>query len=504
MSEGIKTTEETTTYKNDKQPKKLGKKGIGRWLVGLSVLIVLLGGSFAIYRQVVILPSLEAKLKTLTVPVQKVNLPVTVSANGTISAQRSINLSPKTAGILKRLLVKEGDVVQQGQILAYMDNSNLLGQLTQSKGQLNQQEANLQKLIAGNRPQDIASAKAQLNQQEANLQKLIAGNRSQDIASAKSKLDNAQSTLRQAELTFSQNQRLYKQGALSQRDFENSRASRDSAQAQVADAQQQLNLQKVGSRQEDIQQARATVKQKEEEFSLQQAGSRPEDIASARAQVLSAAGSVQTIQTQINDTIIRAPFSGVVTRKFADPGAFVTPTTAGSAVSSATSSSILSLASENQVVADVAETNISQMYLGQKAAIEADAYPGKTFSGEVVSISPISIVQQNVTSFEVKTSIPADSQKLLRSGMNVSVDFAAGELKNVLVVPTVAIVRETGKTGVYIEAKNHIPEFIPITTGVTVNDKTEVRSGLQENQQVFISFPEGKRPQSGLSGPPPR
>jgi HlyD family secretion protein len=61
--------------------------------------------------------------------------------------------------------------------------------------------------------------------------------------------------------------------------------------------------------------------------------------------VTQAEGSLKTIQTQIEDAVIRAPFSGIVTSKYADPGDFVTPTTSGSSVSSATSSSILSLAS---------------------------------------------------------------------------------------------------------------------------------------------------------------
>jgi HlyD family secretion protein len=232
-----------------------------------------------------------------------------------------------------------------------------------------------------------------------------------------------------------------------------------------------------------------------------QAGARPEEIAQARAQVLAARGSLQTIQALIDDTAIRAPFSGTVTRKYADPGAFVTPTTAGSAVSSATSSSILSLASRNQVVANVAESNIAQIQLGQNASIQADAYTGKTFAGKVSQISPQSIVQQNVTSFEVKATIVNDSNKLLRSGMNVNVDFKAGELKDVLVVPTAAIVRQQKETGVFVPGpEDGKPAFIPIKTGMTVDDKTEVRSGLKGNEKVFISFPPGLRPRSQNPG----
>jgi HlyD family secretion protein len=404
-----------------------------------------------------------------------------------------------------------------------MDNSNLKGQLTQAEGQLAAAEANLQKLINGNRAEDIATAKAQLAEQEANLQKLLNGNRSQDIAQAQSHLKDNQYALRQAEDDLQRNQELYNQGAIALQSLNNFRTIRDRAQTQVNQAEQALSLMRVGSRPEDITQARAVIKQKQEALALLEVGSRPEDIdqaravvkqkqealalleagsrvediAQAKAQLLTAAGNVQTVQALINDTIIRAPFSGLIARKFADPGSFVTPTTTGSSVSSATSSSILALASTNQIVAQVAEANISQIRIGLAATIQADAYPGKTFTGKVIQIATQSDVVQNVTSFQVKTSV-SDPQLLLRSGMNVNVEFKAGELKDVLVVPTAAIVQQPNAQGVFVTTKdNATPVFVPIKVGITVNDKTEVRSGLNENEHVLLSFPPGTRQVSG-------
>jgi HlyD family secretion protein len=105
-------------------------------------------------------------------------------------------------------------------------------------------------------------------------------------------------------------------------------------------------------------------------------------------------------------------------------------------------------------------------------------------------------VQQNVTSFEVKLEILNDPQQLLRSGMNANVEFNAGQLHNALVVPTVAIVRQQNGTGVLVARGNHKPEFTLIATGVTVNDKTQVLSGLTGTERVFISFPQGSRPET--------
>ena len=480
-------------------PEVKKKKGRRNWLSWLIALCLLGGIGYGVYYQVRVVSRQEARRRVLTRPVERQSLTITVSANGTVKPERSINLSPKNSGILKTLLVKEGDLVKQGQIVAYMDDSNLRGQLTSAQGQLAQAEANLQKAIAGNRPQDIAQAQGVLDEAEANLQKVQAGNRSQDIAQAQARLQSAQATLRQAEDDFVRNQQLYNAGGISLQTLNQNRATRDSAQASVNEVQQALGLQKAGSRPEDIEQARAVVKQRQQALALLKAGTRQEDINAARAQVTSARGSLQNIQAEINDTVIRAPFDGVVTKKFADPGAFVTPTTASSEVASSSSSSILSLASTNEVVANLAETNISKTRLGQKVSIKADAYPGKTFEGKVSQIAAQAIVEQNVTSFEVRVSL-LDPQRLLRSGMNAEVDFQVGQVDNVLVVPTASVVRQENATGVFVQGKNNRPVFTRIETGVTANNFTEVKSGLTGDERVLLSFPPGSRPQSTPRG----
>jgi HlyD family secretion protein len=436
--------------------KNLVKLGVPKWLFGLLALCLVVGGGYGVYRQITAAKQEDKNRRVQMAVVERVNLPITITANGVIQPERSINLSPKTSGVLKQLLVKEGDRVQTGEVVAYMDDSNLQGQLTQAKGQL-------------------ASARA-------NLERAMAGNRSQEIAQAQARVLEAQAALRQAEQNFQQNQQLFGTGAISRREFNSSVAERDRALAQVVQANQGLSLQK--------------------------AGSRPEDIAQARAEVTRTEGVLQTIQAQISDTIIRAPFSGVITRKFADPGAFVTPTTAGSAVSSATSSSILALASRNQVVAKVAETSIPQIKLGQGATILPDAFPEKFFKGQVIQIAAQSTVEQNVTNFEVKLSL-IDPKNLLRSGMNVNVEFNVGTFSNALVIPTVAIVRQEEGTGVLVTGQGDRPSenseskspkrksnFRPIKTGLTVNDKTVVLSGLEAGEKVLLSFPSGERPPS--------
>lgn len=421
-------------------------------IVAFLLLFLALGGvGFYAYTQL-IAPANQQRTQRRgrTVSVERSNLSITVTANGLVQAESSINVSPKTSGRLSRLLVKEGDRVREGQILAYMDDSNLVGQLTQAKGQVAAAQANLDRLEAGNRPQDIAQAQANVT--------------------------NAVATLQQSEIIMRQNQELYATGAISTRDLENARTTMEANRARVTQLQAALSLQKAGTRAEDIEQA--------------------------RAQLVVAQGSLQSVQAQQEDTIVRAPFDGIVTRKYADPGAFVTPTTSSSTVSSATASSILALESNKQVMANVAETNIAQIQIGQEARIHADAYPDKKFEGKIISISPQAIVQQNVTSFEVKASIISPDKDLLRSGMNLNVEFKAGELKDVLVVPTVAIAQDERRgTGVFVtKAPGEPSVFTPIKIGISVDGKTEVKSGLQGNEKIDISFSGTRRQRTNIPG----
>ncbi|MEM7649282.1 MAG: efflux RND transporter periplasmic adaptor subunit [Cyanobacteria bacterium P01_A01_bin.70] len=419
--------------------KQRQKHQLAQGVAGLCLCGLVAGGGYLLYRQFVLLPQQQEQAQTQTVEVETATLPITVAANGTIEAEQLTNVSPKTSERLEAVTVAEGDVVEAGQVLAYMDDADLQGQLIQAQGQLASARANLAMLVAGNRPQEIAQAEANLADAEASLS--------------------------QAEENFRRYEALYAQGAVSAEETTGYRTARDTAQAQVKSAQQALNLSQAGSRQEEIDQAEALV--------------------------MEAEGALTTIATQIDDAVIRAPFSGIVTARYADPGDFVSPSTAASETDSSSSSSILSLASNYQVVANVAETDIAQIQVGQTVSITADAYPDRQFAGTVAQVAEQATVSSNVTSFEVRVNLAEDVQSQLRPGMNVDVEFQAGELTNVLVVPTVAIVREEQGEGVLILGSDGIPQFRPIETGLTVDDRTEVITGLEGNEQVVLSAAQG-------------
>jgi HlyD family secretion protein len=438
MSLDIETTSVPVVQKLEERGKK---KTVRRWSwlkFGLPMIVLLVAGGFGqqILTSINSGSANKSQADFLTQSVERKTIPIAITANGTINADRSINLSPKSAGIIKNLLVKEGDRVQQGQLIAVMDDSGLRGQALQMEAQVAQQEAALQRLIAGNRPEDIAKVQFQLN--------------------------SAQAELRQAEADLSSNKSLYDSGAISRQTYQKSVTARDTAQSNVLQAQQSLTL--------------------------AQAGSRIEDVSEARARVESALGSLQTVQTQMEDTQIVAPFDGIAIKKYADIGAFVSPSMSSSGAS-ASSSSIITLASDRlQVVVNLSESQIAKIKLGQAVKIKVDAFPDEQFNGKVDQIAPQATISQNVTSFEVRVGITAESTKL-RSGMNVEAQFVIGNLENALLVPNAAVVKQADGTGVYVLGSDRKPIFQTIQTGTTSGGFTEVKSGLQGNEKVLISPP---------------
>lgn len=206
---------------------------------------------------------------------------------------------------------------------------------------------------------------------------------------------------------------------------------------------------------------------------------------------MSAQAQLKRIGVQYQDTVIRSPFDGVVTQKYATEGAFVTPTTSASSTASATSTSIIAIARGLEVIAKVPEVDIGRLQPGQPVNIVADAYPDQVFQGRVLRIAPEAIVEDNVTSFEVTIGL-IDGQDKLLSKMNVDVTFIGREISEALVVPTVAIVTQGGETGVMIPDEKNQPKFQEVSIGLVLDDKTQVLSGLNAGEKVFIDLPEDK------------
>jgi HlyD family secretion protein len=422
------------------------------WITGLILVGILGTGAVAV---VAVRQSRSTiDLSKLTVKVEQENLSVKITASGTAIPIRTVNLSPKTAGILVGLLVEQGDSVQANQVVAAMDSRDLDAQLYQMQGVLGQALAKLAELEAGTRKEDLDQTQAQ-------------------VAQAQAQVAEAESRLALARQRLGRNESLLQEGAISRDDYDQAVTEANQAGANLAQTQ-------------------ARVTEIQRQLQELQNGPRPEEIAQAQATVREAQGRVAAIQIQKEDTLIRAPFAGVITQRYADPGAFVTPTTSASATASATSTSIVALAQGLEILAKVPEVDIGQIHVGQYVEIQADSYPDQPFKGQVRLIAPEAVKDQDVTSFEVRIGLLTGQQEL-RSGMNVDVSFLGQTLQNVLVVPTVAIVTRNGQVGVLVPNQKQEPVFRPVTIGTTVGDKTEILEGAEEGDQVFIDLPKGQK-----------
>ena len=408
-------------------------------------------------------PAAPTDINHLTVAVKQENLTLEIQASGRVRPIESVNISPKTSGRLTELLVEKGDRVKEGQVIARMEDTEIRTQLIEAQANLSRQEARLAELLAGSRPEDIAQGLARLSQTEARLAQLLAGSRLEDIAQAQAQLEAAQAKERLAVARLERNRQLLADGAIAQDQLDEATADAESAAANSQEAINQLAKLKNGSRPQEIAQARA-------------------EVAVAKAQVL-------RVQSQMQDSVVVAPFSGLITQRYASIGAFVTPTTSASSSASATSTSIVALATGLEILAELSEVDISKIKVGQMVQIRTDAYPQKVFQGRVRLIAPEAVRTNNVTSFQVQIAIETGQEKLL-SGMNVRLTLLGSSIPQALVVPNVAVLTQNGKTGVLVPNEENKPKFRPVTLGPVIGDKTQVLNGVKVGERVFIDYPE--------------
>ena len=419
------------------------------WLLGL-VAAGLLGTATTAYL-VVRGVTPKADITNLTVEVASKNLAVQIKANGVVQAVRKINLSPKDAGRITQLYVDEGDRVEQGELAARMDSEQFQAQVNQYKAALAKAQADLAQKRAGNRPQEVAKASAEVDKNEA------------QVAEAQSRLELANERVKRKRFAT-------EQGALSRNELDEALTEQRNAR-------------------DNLEQAKASLAVARQELALQRQGYRSEEVAQSEADVAQAKAQLQYYETQVGNTLIRAPFAGTITQRFAQEGDFVTPTTSASSSDGATSASIAELSSGLEVDAKVPEASIARIKPGQFVEIRSDAYPDDTFKGRVRLIAPRAVKEDNVTSFPVKVVLQTGQDKL-KSGMNIKLTFLGDEIHNAMVVPLAAIVtKRDGQTGVLVPDEKNQAKFRPVTVGSTSGAQVQILEGVSLGERILISPP---------------
>lgn len=464
------------------------KPKAGVW-IALGVIVIAAGAGTYYYIQ----QNQSGDWKKNTVAVKRGSVTMQIIATGTVKPISEIKVSPKTTGQIQKLYVQQGDVVEKDQILAQMDASNLVGNITAAKGTYLMAQDNYEKIQHGNRPQEISIAG--LSEVRA---KNIVKQAEQNVIRLKANVESiTQQTVRD-DTNAARVSYLESQGALSDQDKLNAETTAKMTRSQLEAARREL-----AQAEESLAQNKTELASAATQHELTRIGNREEDVHSARDAVLQAKGNLESLEANLKDTTIRAPFAGIITQKYADTGAIVTPTTSA-ATTSATSSSIVALAGELEVVAEVAETDIGKIKIDEPVEIVSNAYPEKSFHGKVTQIAPEAVVTQNVTTFEVHTTIDDDRKHRLLSGMNVSARFVAGKMDDVILVPTVCVVSKHGKTGVLIASPEGSPQFKPVKIGPTVGNETAILRGLHDGDLVFRGLNKEQLEQQGYGSDKPQ
>ena len=164
------------------------------------------------------------------------------------------------------------------------------------------------------------------------------------------------------------------------------------------------------------------------------------EYANSRANLVKARTNHELAVLQLEDVRITAPMSGTIIQKNVEEGMVIQ--SASGNVSGGTTLFLMANLGEMQVRTLVDETDMGQLEPGMVANVTVEAFPDRTFRGEVEKIEPQATVEQNVTMFAVIVSID-NSGRLLKPGMNAEVEVMVDEAVNVLVVPNNAIVKTT-------------------------------------------------------------
>jgi RND family efflux transporter MFP subunit len=210
------------------------------------------------------------------------------------------------------------------------------------------------------------------------------------------------------------------------------------------------------------------------------------------AQVEAAEAAVRVASANLNNTTIRAPFSGTVLRKDAEVGEVVAPVATGTGL---TRGAVVTMADMEtlEVEVDVNEAYISRVHHGQPASIALDAFPGERFGGRVRQIVPTADRQR--ATVLVKVDMVQRDPRILPE-MGATVEFledtlAAGAMAPARVfVPAAAVKDEAGRQVVWVVSGDRV-ERLEVEAGPVTGDRREIRSGLAGGERVVVSGAEG-------------
>jgi len=407
-----------------------------RWIIAGVVLFLLLAvGRFA-YEKLNAAPVVEVMRVAAATSPSASGGAVILNATGYIVAAHRIQVASKVIGKVAWIGADKGVKVKEGQVIVRLEDDEYRAQLQQAKGQLANLQANLLKMQNGSRPEEVAGALANLNVAKA------------DLENARVSLDRIKHL---AEIKVLAPQAL------------------DDAQARY-------------------DQAKAKMVSVEKTYDLVKLGPRVEEIDSAKGQVEQARGAVALAETQLANTVIRAPVTGTILERAVEKGEFVTTSFVGD---KGAKGYVVSLADLNdlQVELDISQNDFAKLGPRQRGVVTTDAYPDRKYDGFIEEISPEANRQKATVQIKVRVVKP---DEYLRPEMNANVAFlsdekpgkATGQAKPVIVVPSSAV-----RDGAVFVALDGRAVRRPVKAGPSMAQGVRIESGLVGGEELIVNPP---------------
>ncbi len=378
----------------------------------------------------------EVVTVTQTIAVAR-QVPSYVQTTGSLVASETSDVAPKIAGKVTNTMVSVGDFVQQGTVLAKLDEN-------EARLQVREAEANVRQAEVG-----VTQAQARLGLSPNGS---FQASQIPEVRAANASYEQTVAELRQAEANERRYRDLVETGDVSIQNYENYRTLRDTARARVNSAKQQLEAAANAARQNN------------------------QAIKAAQAAVDTARTRVATAQQAVADTIIRAPFSGFVSSRAVAVGEFVT-----------TATPIITLLRTNplKLQMQVGEADVPGIIIGMGVSLEVEAFKDRKFAGTVTAVNPA--VDPTSRSAIIEASVE-NSGNLLRSGMFATARIAKQGGNTGIFVPRSAVMSDpTTQSYRTFVIQEGVAKLRVVQLGTEENDTVQILNGVNANEMVATS-----------------
>jgi HlyD family secretion protein len=403
-------------------------------------------------------PKAPPPLSITTTHVRRETIATYETLDGQVDPYLQSNVATEQGGTILKIYANEGDRVSEGQPLAKIDDAPLRATLVQQQGARGAAGA---KLSEAQTQLPITSTLYASALTQAQL--AVTQAKEQEIA------DRANEANTKA--TYDADEQLLHEGYVAQTSYEQARAAYVAAkQTSAADLQR-------------VTQAEAALR--EAQRNLLNSQLQQHVVEENQGDVEQAQGSVQLTQTQLGETVLTAPFSGVVTARLLDPGAYASSNQAIYQVSQI---------DPTYVDFNLKDLDLAYVHEGTVVSFQTTSRPGRRYSGAIATINAVPTAGTLLYRARI---VMRNSDYSLRGGMLVNVRVTKEEHRDALVVPRDAVTQNDGKGEIFAvvppdASASSSPAPAPAASGAQTMraKKLRVTTGLQTNTYVEIVSPD--------------